>query len=121
MKKIIITSGCVIGAVIIISGALAVFALLKFPEYKQQRNEEQNQMVIDYFCGLCDEDVDEVVVTDVAATGSGSPVPFAEKDAAVTYEYKLSVNGNYHATVWVNWENESFKMMSSDYPGYIEQ
>lgn len=73
--------------------------------------------------------------------GTGNPVPFAgklggsvvsESDSVAssgdsehsagggknrTYIYKLLIDGKYNATVWVDWETDSFELRESDFPG----
>jgi len=114
----LIAVACVIGLVLLFGVSVIFYSVLKFPEYKQQKTDDQNQKVINYFCSLYEEDIEDIEVTGYASLGSGNPVPFAGKDASTTYEYKLLINEQYHATVWVNWDNETFSLHDTDFPGH---
>lgn len=119
MKKTFIVIGCVLGALFVLLLVGIICIILWFPGYKHQKAIEQNQRVIDYFRSRYVEDIGEIEITSCASLGTGSPVPFAGKGSTKIYEYKLRVNKKYQATVWVIWEDESFSLKQSDFPGTL--
>lgn len=101
-----------------------VIAVKRMPEFRKRRAEERDARVKEYVMNLYEEKPQSIVITGSSPMGTGNPVPFAGKLGESegdgknrTYIYKLLIDGKYNATVWVDWETDSFELRESEYPG----
>lgn len=124
MSKKIVTGtiiGVISGAVILAVAIICIAVkLVNSPEIKQGMKAEQEKQVIDFFLDqyeTTEQEIRSVEIKNSYRLGHGGPFPFPGKKKNQITVYELIVNGEYKASVWVNWDQEEFSLKNTDFPG----